>query len=138
MLSTCVPKKQRTTSPQQLPPRPPQRRPRDALGHLLTEAPGTGRHHGAPRRPRRRRHLRLRRQRRRLQLRRGDAERDTAKKPRAMEELEDMEGLENVEELVGKDEFRTLLVRSSAGGVARVTALLSAVVSLLQGLPGWP
>ena len=74
----------------------------------------------------------LRRQRRRLQLRRGDAERDTAKKPRVMEELED---LENVEELVGENEFRTLLVRSSAGGVAIVTALLSAVVSLLQGWP---
>ena len=48
-----------------------------------------------------------------------------------MEELED---LENVEEPVGENEFRTLLVRSSAGGVARVTALLSAVVALLQGL----
>ena len=45
-----------------------------------------------------------------------------------MEELEDMEGLENVEELVGKNEFRTLLVRPSAGGVARVTILVPTIV----------
>ncbi len=45
-----------------------------------------------------------------------------------MEEIEDMEGLENVEELVGKNEFRTLLVRSSAGGVARVTILVPTIV----------
>ena len=37
-----------------------------------------------------------------------------------------MKGFENVEELV--DEFRTLLVRSSAGGVARVTILVPTVV----------
>ena len=61
-----------------------------------------------------------------------------------MEELEDMEGLENVEELVGKNEFRTLLVRSSAGGVARVTILVPAIVpvsdllSLMPLMPFFP
>ena len=52
-----------------------------------------------------------------------------------------MEGLENVEELVGKDEFRTLLVRSSAGGVARVTILVPAIVpvsDLLSLMPLMP
>jgi hypothetical protein len=55
-----------------------------------------------------------------------------------MEELED---LENVEELVGENEFRTLLVRSSAGGAARVTILVPAIVpvsDLLSLMPLMP
>ena len=58
-----------------------------------------------------------------------------------MEELEDMKDLENVKEPVGTDEFRTLLVRSSAGGVARVTTLVPAIVpvsDLLSLMPLMP
>ena len=46
-----------------------------------------------------------------------------------MEELENMEDLENVEELVNEGTTSSdLLVRSSAGGVARVTILVPAIV----------
>jgi hypothetical protein len=56
-----------------------------------------------------------------------------------MEELEDMEELENVEELAKEGNASTdLLVRSSAGGVARVTILQPAIVAVSYLMPLMP
>ena len=56
-----------------------------------------------------------------------------------MEELETLEELEDVEELVTEGKASTdLLVRSSAGGVARVTILQPPIVAVSYLMPLMP